>query len=91
MKKHVAAALAGTMLLTACSKSLDERFAQVCAEQRIQGGKLWEAASEGCANPEYISPESKEEMVSVWESYKEQKQIVEELKEEGRKQGFDEN
>lgn len=88
MQTRTIALVMGLISLTACSKSLDERFEQACAEQRDAGGIYAEASKGACQYGEYLPPENKEKMIELWEAVRDQQAKIDGMIEDGRAQGY---
>ena len=78
--------LLAAISLAACSKSVDEQFADACAEQKAAGGMYAETSKKMCQYGDELTAEQKTAAVQIWNDLKEAKARVEATKAEAGKQ-----
>ena len=65
------------MSLGACSKSIDDQFADACAEQKAAGGMYAETSEKMCRYGDQLTDDQKAAAVQIWNDLKEAKARVE--------------
>lgn len=81
-KMRSIAVLLVALSLAACSKSVDEQFADACAEQKAAGGMYAETSKKMCQYGDELTAEQKAAAVQIWNDLKEAKARVEATKAE---------
>lgn len=73
---------AAAFALCACSQSVDEQFADACAEQKAAGGIYAETSEKMCGVGDYLTADQKKAAVQMWNDLKKAKAQVEATKAE---------
>lgn len=68
--------------LCACSQSVDDQFADACAEQKAAGGMYAETSERMCKVGDYLTADQKAAAVQMWNDVKKAKARVEATKAE---------
>jgi hypothetical protein len=78
MRSSFFALCAATLLLAACSQSVDERFTQMCKDQAANTSIV--KSEEGpCKYGDYLSPADKKQLVDLWDKMKMQEEKVKQM------------
>lgn len=86
-KRAAVAALA--LFLVACSASADEQFEDMYARLQREDPATAAEIREVYEGRQYLSDEQKMEMVQIYEQLLAQRKVVEDLKEAGRREGYE--